>query len=100
MDHFSHSWLPFIYLYAFGGLLFVAGIIITVKAGSFDLKRFAHKKWMWVLLFGFVWYIVMHALLTWAALGTFSPYVVPIVLLTLTVVFILVTLRLRREAGV
>ncbi len=99
MDYFSHSWLPFIYLYGFGGLLFVSGVIITLKAGSFDLKRFSHKKWMWVLLFGFVWYLVMHALLTWAALGTFSPYVVPTVLLILLGVFIVVTLRFKQKEG-
>ena len=58
--NFTHTWLPFIYLYGLGGILFVFGIIITIKSGSFDLSRKAHKKWMWVLLFGFVWYLMMH----------------------------------------
>jgi hypothetical protein len=96
MDLFSHSWLPFIYLYGLGGLLFVFGIIITLKAGSFDLSRYSHKKWMWVLLFGFVWYLMIHALMTWAALGIISVYTVPIVLLGMAAVFIAVTLMLKR----
>lgn len=93
---FTHTWLPFIYLYGLGGILFVFGIIITIKSGSFDLSRKAHKKWMWVLLFGFVWYLMMHALMTWAALDIISVYAVPIVLLGMVVVFIIVTLKLRK----
>jgi len=93
---FTHTWLPFIYLYGFGGVLFILGVIITLKAGSFNLKRKAHKKWMWVLLFGFVWYMMMHALLIWAALEMISVYTVPIVLLGLVVVFVVVTLMLRK----
>ena len=98
MNLFSHSWLPFIYLYGLGGILFIAGIIITMKAGSFDLKRPKHKKWMWILIFGFFWYFIMHALMTWAALGTISPYVVLYTLLGLVGVFIVVTLRFGKGA--
>ena len=100
MDLFSHSWLPYIYLYGLGGFLFVFGIIITLKAGSFDLRRYAHKKWMWVLVFGFVWYSSMHFLMTFAALGMISVYTVPIILLLLAVVFIIVTVILRKKTGV
>ncbi|MBT4715785.1 MAG: hypothetical protein HOB84_13535 [Candidatus Marinimicrobia bacterium] len=98
MNLFSHSWLPFIYLYGLGGILFIAGIIITMKAGSFDLKRPKHKKWMWILIFGFVWYFTMHALMTWAALGTISPYTVLYTLLAMVAVFIVVTLRFGKGA--
>lgn len=98
MNLFSHSWLPFIYLYGLGGILFIAGIVITLKAGSFDLKRPSHKKWMWILIFGFIWYFTMHALMTWAALGTISPYVVLYILLALVGVFIVVTLRFGKKA--
>ena len=93
---FTHTWLPFIYLYGLGGILFVAGIIITIKSGSFDRNRHAHKKWMWILLFGFVWYLMLHALMTWAALDIIPVYTVPIVLLGLVAIFIIVTLKLRR----
>ena len=96
MDLFSHSWLPYIYLYALGGLLFVAGLFVTLKAGSFDLKRPSHKKWMWVLLFGMVWFLAMHGLLTLAALGSISPYTVLTVLLLMVVVFVVVTLNFKK----
>ena len=95
--NFTHTWLPFIYLYGLGGILFVFGIIITIKSGSFDLSRKAHKKWMWVLLFGFVWYLMMHALMTLAALGTISVYTVPVILLLMVAIFIGVTVALRRK---
>ncbi|MBC8213578.1 MAG: hypothetical protein ISR90_05050 [Candidatus Marinimicrobia bacterium] len=98
MDLFSHSWLPFLYLYGLGGALFVFGIIITLKAGSFDLNRYVHKKWMWVLIFGFVWYIMLHALMTLAALDSISVYLVPIIMLALVVIFIAVNLILKKIA--
>ena len=69
MSYFSHSWLPFIYLYSLGGLLFLSGIIITLKSGSFNLKNHVHKQWLWVLVFGFIWYMMMHGVLTLVALG-------------------------------
>mgnify|MGYP001186648785 CR=1 FL=1 len=97
MTDFSRIWLPFIYLYGFGGLLFFAGIVITIKAGSFDLRRYKHKKWMWVLLFGFVWYLMMHALMTFAALGTISVYAVPVILLLMVAIFIGITVVLRKK---
>jgi len=66
---YSHSWWPFLYLYILGGLLFLAGIIITIKSGSFDLKRPSHQKWFWVLIFGYIWYFALHGAMTLAALG-------------------------------
>lgn len=70
MEYFSHSWLPFLYLYGLGGLLFTAGIIITIKSGSLDLKNISHWRWFWTLIFGFIWYMSLHASLTLAALGS------------------------------
>ena len=69
MSYFSHSWLPFIYLYGLGGLLIISGIIITLKSGSFNLKNHIHQQWLWVLVFGFIWYMAMHGVLTLIALG-------------------------------
>ena len=34
---FSHAWLPYIYFYGVGGLLFCSGLIITIKSGSLNL---------------------------------------------------------------
>jgi hypothetical protein len=72
MEYFSHSWLPFLYLYGLGGLLFTAGIIITIKSGSLDLKNISHWRWFWTLIFGLIWYMSLHASLTLAALNLIS----------------------------
>jgi drug/metabolite transporter (DMT)-like permease len=69
---FSPAWLPYIYLYGVGGLLFGSGLIITIKSGSLDLKRPGHKNWLVVLIFGFIWFMVMHALWNLAALEVLS----------------------------
>ena len=69
MSYFSHSWLPYIYQYGLGAVIFVVGLVITLKTGSFDIKRKVHRRWLGVLLFGFVWYATLHGALTLAALG-------------------------------
>ena len=69
---FSHTWLPYIYLYGVGGLLFGSGLLITIKSGSLDLKRQGHKMWLAILIFGFIWFMVMHAVWNLAALGILS----------------------------
>jgi hypothetical protein len=69
---FSHAWLPYIYLYGVGGLLFGSGLLITIKSGSLDLKRPGHKNWLVILIFGFIWFMVMHALWNLAALEILS----------------------------
>jgi len=72
---FAHVWLPYIYLYVAGGLLFFFGIIVTIKSGSLDMKRKKHKIWMAVLLFGLLWFMVMHACWTLAAIGQYRSAV-------------------------
>jgi len=69
MDYFSHSWLPFMYLYGLGGLLFISGILITIRSGSLNIDSISHWRWLWTLIFGLVWYMSIHASLTLAALG-------------------------------
>ncbi len=69
---FSHTWLPYIYLYGVGGLLFGSGLIITLKSGSLDLKRQHHRNWLLILIYGFIYFMVMHALWNLAALEILS----------------------------
>ena len=52
MSHFSHSWLPYLYQYGLGAVIFVVGLVITLRSGSFDLRRKVHRRWFGVLLFG------------------------------------------------
>ena len=70
MLDFCHSWLPFIYQYGLGGVIFIVGIIFTLKSGSFTPKTNPkHKKWLSILILGYVWYLVMHGAWILAALG-------------------------------
>ena len=70
MEYFSHSWLPFMYQYGLGGLLFIAGIMITIRSGSLNPNKISHWRWFWALIFGLVWYMCIHASLTLSALGS------------------------------
>ncbi len=69
MEYFSHSWLPYMYQYGLGGLLFIAGIMITIRSGSLNLNKISHWRWFWTLIFGLSWYMCIHASLNLAALG-------------------------------
>ena len=68
MPSFSATWLPYIYLYVVGGIFFVAGIIIARKSNALDLSKKKHRYWYKVMLFGFFYFMVLHALLIIAAL--------------------------------
>ncbi|NWF51138.1 MAG: hypothetical protein HXY49_11425 [Ignavibacteriaceae bacterium] len=68
MPSFSHSWLPFIYLYAAGGFFFLAGLLIVQKAKGLNTNRKAHRKWRRVLIFGYFYFMLIHAILIIAAL--------------------------------
>ena len=69
MELFSHSWLPFFYLYGVGGLFFLSGILIIKKSGSLKFNDNAvHGRWLKVLYFGFIWYVLIHFFLTYFAL--------------------------------
>ena len=65
---FARTWLPFIYLYVAGGIIFFGGILLIFKAKSIKIRRATHKKWFIVLLFGYFYYLALHGILTLAAL--------------------------------
>lgn len=65
---FQHTWLPYLYLYIVGGLFFLLGMIIIRKSGAINLQIKKHRFWNRVLIFGFFWFVVMHGLLTVAAI--------------------------------
>ncbi len=102
MIPFEHAWLPFIYLYGLGGILFLLGIYITKKAGALDLNRPKHRIWLVILFFGFLWYFAIHGLLNLAALDIIKPITVLLVLLAMSVGFLvylrIIMARMRREA--
>jgi len=68
MSEFLEIWLPFIYLYGVGGVLFLIGMIIVSKSGSLNLKLKRHKYWFRVLIFGYFYFFIFHFLFTIAGL--------------------------------
>jgi len=68
MPSFFNTWLPFIYLYGVGGIFFASGLIIVRKAGSYDPSKKRHRLWWKVTIFGFFYFMLMHAALILAAL--------------------------------
>ncbi|MBZ0179313.1 MAG: hypothetical protein K8F36_08480 [Melioribacteraceae bacterium] len=68
MISFFDSWLPFIYLYGVGGVLFTTGMVLISKSKSLDLRKKIHKFWFKVLIFGFIYFMLIHGLFTIAAL--------------------------------
>jgi hypothetical protein len=86
---FQHTWLPFIYLYGLGGILFLLGIIITRRAGALDLSKPKHRMWMVILIFGFFWYFSIHGLLNLAALDIIHPRTVLIILAIIAGIFLI-----------
>ncbi len=68
MLEFSKTWLPYLYLYGAGGILFLIGIILTVRHKALNLSRKRHRKWFRVIIVGFIWYALIHAAVILAAL--------------------------------
>lgn len=65
---FENTWLPFIYLYGVGGLFFLTGMILIRKTGAVDFSKRRHVYWYKVMIFGFIYFVILHALLILAAL--------------------------------
>ena len=65
---FFRTWLPVIYLYGVGGIIFMSGMLIIYKAKSINLDRPKHRWWFKVLWFGYFYYLGLHVFLTYAAL--------------------------------
>ncbi|HRI45907.1 MAG: hypothetical protein KF721_05100 [Ignavibacteriaceae bacterium] len=68
MPSLLNTWIPFLYLYGVGGIFFFAGLIIVKKSGSLDTTRKSHKRWMKIMLWGFFYFMFIHAFLIIAAL--------------------------------
>ena len=57
---FYHTWLPFIYLYGVGGIAFLIGMYLITRTRALSLDKIHHKKWLFVLIFGFIYYASIH----------------------------------------
>ena len=57
---FNRIWAPYIYLYAVGGIAFLIGMYLIIKTRSLNLQKDHHKKWLVVLIAGFIYYASIH----------------------------------------
>ena len=69
MDLFSHSWLPFLYQYSFGLLIFGGGLFVIFKAYGFKQFWSEYKILVVALVWGFIYVTSIHLLMTIAALN-------------------------------
>lgn len=60
-------WAPFWYQYTMGGLVFGVGLWMIRASKACDFVRLGDRAWFAVLVFGYLWYAGIHALLTWLA---------------------------------
>ena len=57
---FYQTWLPFIYLYGVGGIAFLIGMYLIMRTRALSLDKIHHKKWLFILIFGFIYYASIH----------------------------------------
>ena len=67
---FAQTWLPYLYLYGVGGIAFGLGMILILQTKALRVSYNRHKKWVFVLLYGFIFYAGIHALFILLALGS------------------------------
>ena len=68
--NFYQPWLPFFYLYGVGGIAFLLGTFLIYKTGALRVSYETHKKWIWVLFYGYFFYAFIHALFIYLAIGS------------------------------
>ena len=68
---FANTWLPFIYLYGGGGIAFVLGMLLILRTKALEVSFERHKKWLWVLIYGFLFYAGLHATFILLAIGSY-----------------------------
>ena len=57
---FERAWLPYLYLYGAGGLLFAVAVGLVLRSGSLDLRLARHRRWLALLVAGLLWYALLH----------------------------------------
>ena len=68
---FANTWLPFIYLYGVDGIAFVLGMLLILRTKALEVSFERHKKWLWVLIYGFLFYAGLHATFILLAIGSY-----------------------------
>lgn len=88
MDLFSHSWHPYLYQYFFGLIIFGGGLYAVFKAYGDDFWV-KYRKWIIILIWGFIYVASIHLFMTVAALENQGNYYFLILLFYLINVSIL-----------
>jgi hypothetical protein len=68
---FANTWLHFIYLYGVGGIAFVLGMLLILRTKALRVSFERDKKWLWVLIYGFLFYAGLHATFILLAIGSY-----------------------------
>ena len=69
----DNIWLPYIYLYGVGFIIFVIGLWIILHYRACNLSRQSDRFWFGILIFGFVWYAGIHLIWYLAAIYVLPP---------------------------
>lgn len=69
MEEFKQNWLPLIYLYGVGGIIFLSGLYIILKGKALDITKKRGKLWLKILIGGFLYFFFIHFFLTLSALS-------------------------------
>ncbi len=100
MIDFQRAWLPYLYLYLVGGGIFIIGMYIILKSNSLNTDRIRHKHWLHVLIFGLFYYMGIHSLFTFAALGQTMISMIIGLLMMATTIHLVMTLFFKSDRAV
>lgn len=65
---FSRVWLPYIYLYGFGGIVFLLGVYTIKRQKTVDEENPKEKFFFRLLFYGYAWFMGIHLFFTVLAL--------------------------------
>ncbi len=60
MEYGVEVWLPFVYQYGVGGLLFAVGIYIFLRSDATDVNKLEDIKWFFMIAGGFLCFLGYH----------------------------------------
>ena len=60
-------WLPFVYQYSVMGIVFTLGIVLAVRARNLDLRTSYGKRYLFILVGGFLLMMGLQAFLQFIA---------------------------------
>jgi len=66
---FQQTWLPFLYLYGVGGIAFFLGLGLIIRTKALRRSFYQHKIWIGILLYGFFFYMSIHAVFIYLAMA-------------------------------